>query len=492
MVFSTRKPGGQDHPVDEPARHHDPEPRKQPGVGSDRLTFASSDEEEQADGQSTREDTYRDARLDSKGRKQDESRSQGAGHRTQGVRKIKSTGSGAHASFRLLHDGVGQRKRSTHEERGHERHDEDGLELDPKRPRYPRAPRTGFRPRPTIDGPRRRAHKAPSVPANPAIVVVTRENLGHSVSLDGATEATMPGAARDGAQPQADEDNEEEHREHEAIPPQHGHQMPEPDDLQTHPHEPGEEDRHGHEEGSLAKARFHRCFRRRSGKRNAGGFRKPTGRPEQPEGAQSRHQIEGDRNGLGRKQAERGHEREIGQETPQRRARGIEAVQKPDLEARLGDVPRHDIADEERERSPHEGRDRGEQEHRGAVPKDQGGTRQVVPSPIVLHVGRKRPRKSVELTQGEGQDQPETGNPQLEERIAFEPEGGVVAGTTIAPCPGQISTEPEPSHEHRGDDRCGVHCIAEDIAELADPDDLVDQTARAGNEENQVEHPGAG
>ncbi len=62
--------------------------------------------------------------------------------------------------------------------------------------------------------------------------------------------------------------------------------------------------------------------------------------------------------------------------------------------------------------------------------------------------------------------------------------GGVAP---IRPHAGEIAAHAEPAHEDGDDERGGVDGVAEDIAELADPDDLIDETAGPGAEEQRVQ-----
>jgi len=49
------------------------------------------------------------------------------------------------------------------------------------------------------------------------------------------------------------------------------------------------------------------------------------------------------------------------------------------------------------------------------------------------------------------------------------------------------AADAEPQHEHRDDDGGGIDGVAEDVAEDADPDDLVDEAAEAGQEEEEID-----
>ena len=78
------------------------------------------------------------------------------------------------------------------------------------------------------------------------------------------------------------------------------------------------------------------------------------------------------------------------------------------------------------------------------------------------------------------------GNRQLEVAVRAQRPHRVrrrIADPTIAPA--EIAAGAEAQHEHRDDQRRGIDGVAEDVAEDADPDDLVDQSADAGEEEEE-------
>ena len=52
----------------------------------------------------------------------------------------------------------------------------------------------------------------------------------------------------------------------------------------------------------------------------------------------------------------------------------------------------------------------------------------------------------------------------------------------------EVTAGAQSQHEDRHHHRCGIDRVAEDVAEDADPDDLVDQSAEAGAEKKKVEH----
>src|SRR5436309_15848775 len=57
----------------------------------------------------------------------------------------------------------------------------------------------------------------------------------------------------------------------------------------------------------------------------------------------------------------------------------------------------------------------------------------------------------------------------------------------VGPPADEIASGAQTQHEQSDDEGCGVDGRAENVAELTDPDHLVDETARAGTEEQEVE-----
>ncbi len=58
----------------------------------------------------------------------------------------------------------------------------------------------------------------------------------------------------------------------------------------------------------------------------------------------------------------------------------------------------------------------------------------------------------------------------------------------VGPGADEVAARPEAQHEDGDDQRGRVDGVAEEVAELADPDDLIDEAANAGKEKEKKEH----
>ena len=57
----------------------------------------------------------------------------------------------------------------------------------------------------------------------------------------------------------------------------------------------------------------------------------------------------------------------------------------------------------------------------------------------------------------------------------------------IGPRPNEIAACTKPQHEDRHDNRSGVDGVAKDVTEHPHPDDLVNESADAGEEEEEID-----
>ena len=79
---------------------------------------------------------------------------------------------------------------------------------------------------------------------------------------------------------------------------------------------------------------------------------------------------------------------------------------------------------------------------------------------------------------------------QLDLPVRAQQRFGLSGIAPIGPHAGPVAAEAKAEHEHRDDQRGGIDRVPEHVAELADPDDLVDQAAEPGAEEEEVDHRG--
>ena len=84
----------------------------------------------------------------------------------------------------------------------------------------------------------------------------------------------------------------------------------------------------------------------------------------------------------------------------------------------------------------------------------------------------------------------QSGDDEFHDAIRAQQRFGLVLIASIGPSPDDDAAAAEPEHEDGDDERRGLDGGAEDVPELADPDDLVDESADPGQEEQNEEHPG--
>src|SRR5688500_9581773 len=75
----------------------------------------------------------------------------------------------------------------------------------------------------------------------------------------------------------------------------------------------------------------------------------------------------------------------------------------------------------------------------------------------------------------------------IEEHVCSEQRPRLRLVPPIRPRTDNIATDAEPKHEDGDDDGGGVDGVAKDVPEDADPDDLVDEATKAGEEEEEVD-----
>ena len=82
------------------------------------------------------------------------------------------------------------------------------------------------------------------------------------------------------------------------------------------------------------------------------------------------------------------------------------------------------------------------------------------------------------------------GDDQFEASVRSQQRAAPRGVSHVCPDAGHIAADAEPKHEHGDDERRGMDGVAEDVAELTDPDDLVNQSAQARAEEEEVDQIG--
>ena len=139
-------------------------------------------------------------------------------------------------------------------------------------------------------------------------------------------------------------------------------------------------------------------------------------------------------------------------------------------------------------------RDRRQQSHGDCGSRDVRARGQDLPALRARGVGRKPGDESAQCGQDQCDRQPEERQHRLGIRVGPEqPLTGLVV--PIGPDAGDIAAHAEPQHEDGDDERGGMNRIAEGVAELTYPSQLIDEPADARAEEEKVEervaHPAA-
>ena len=102
---------------------------------------------------------------------------------------------------------------------------------------------------------------------------------------------------------------------------------------------------------------------------------------------------------------------------------------------------------------------------------------------VIARIGGDDGGDIPEPGQGEGDEQAEHSDDQLHAAIRDDERAAPIVVTTVSPPSAQVGADTEAGHED-GDDQGGrVDRVAEDVAELANPDHLIDEAARPGEEE---------
>ena len=137
------------------------------------------------------------------------------------------------------------------------------------------------------------------------------------------------------------------------------------------------------------------------------------------------------------------------------------------------------MANEQSERPAHQHRNRRKQDDGDRSAGEVRGRRKDVPAARVAQVGGHERRDSTEVRQEHGDGKTHQADGQLEIAVRLEQRLGPGGVTPICPCSNDPAADAQAQHEHCDYEGGGVHGVAEDIAEHADPDDLIDQSAEA-------------
>ena len=210
-------------------------------------------------------------------------------------------------------------------------------------------------------------------------------------------------------------------------------------------------------------------------------------------GAQARHRVADDGDLLCAVQPDRRHEREVCEQAAGRSATRVHRVQRRSSPAGRVEIAPNEIADEQRQGPAHEECDRSEKGdgHPGA--SKIGAGREHVPTGGLPHVCGHQRRRLIKAWQKRRDHEPHDPDGDLEPRIRAQERRWRRGVAPIGPDAGDEAADAEAQHEHRNDQGCRVHGVAEHGAEQAHPCHLIDERTEAGEKEedvNQEKGPG--
>ncbi len=175
------------------------------------------------------------------------------------------------------------------------------------------------------------------------------------------------------------------------------------------------------------------------------------------------------------------HQREVGQKASQRRAGGVDRVQRARSGGRRSSTSLSDeMTNEERQRPTHQQRDGRQQDDGDRCAGEIRRRRQDVPAAALARVDGRS-----------AETWPRCGKQRRDAQAPCTPMSELASSRTpeAATAPGCRSADPptrrreaagaEAQHEDRDHQRRGVDRVPEHVAEHADPDDLIDQAAEA-------------
>ena len=208
--------------------------------------------------------------------------------------------------------------------------------------------------------------------------------------------------------------------------------------------------------------------------------------PRQRQRGDPGDRIDPDGDELRAPDSQRGDEHEVGEQRPERGPQRVRGVEVADEARRPFEARRDDEADEQGQRPPHQERGGGDEGDCDQVAEGVGARGEDVPAARVVDVPRGRGGHRAEPREHEREAETEERDGELGEGI--HPEGPAIQGIfperPVARAAEPVRAGAEARHEDTGDERRGVNGVAEDVAELPDPDDLVDEAAHPREEED--------
>ena len=166
-------------------------------------------------------------------------------------------------------------------------------------------------------------------------------------------------------------------------------------------------------------------------------------------------------------------------ERAQRRAQGVQAIQPPRVPSEVRELV-HAVAAQDRQRRPHAQHRRQQDGGAHAEGEPVIGEGLVVEAVVEDGLQRTDPGQQPGDEAGPGRDR------ELQEPVGRHQ---TRCGEPVDEAPGPVAAQPQASHEHGQDDADGVGRAPDDLHQHAGPEDLVDQAARAGQEEAGRDEP---
>jgi hypothetical protein len=177
----------------------------------------------------------------------------------------------------------------------------------------------------------------------------------------------------------------------------------------------------------------------------------------------------------------------IGEERAGRGTSRIDAVECAHLPARRREIATDQVSNQERQRTTHQCRDGNEHGDRHHITGEIGGRGEVVPAVGGLRVGRNGRRECTQVGKRGRNEESAGGDREFAISVGSPENPGGARVSPVGPDASDVASDPEPGHEHGNHERGRIDGVAEDVAEFAYPDDLVDQATRAREKEEHVQ-----
>ena len=168
---------------------------------------------------------------------------------------------------------------------------------------------------------------------------------------------------------------------------------------------------------------------------------------EQQRGA-SHDDVEGHRDQLRGLETDGRDQREVRQETAQRCAGGVDAVENGNSAPGDREILADQMTDEERERAAHQQRDRRQQQDRDRAASDIRRGGEDVPSCRVARVGRRHRGDGTEVRQKDRDGESKQRDHQFDVPVRAQQRVRLRRVATVRPCPDEVAAHSQAQHEY--------------------------------------------